>query len=173
MVRLVIWDVIGLIMTSLYWWPASHQYIYWLRHRNKYLFCNHKPSCMKYIWNVQTFYEINYTANKIANIDVKKIGMERKIFEYFRLNQTLFDSVYCSYGAEIYVCFSMMTSSNGNIFRVTSALCREVSGHRWIPRTKASDVEVWFDVFFDLRLNKRLGKQSWGSWFETPPRPLW
>ena len=24
-----------------------------------------------------------------------------------------------------------------------------------------------FDVFFDLRLNKQLSKQSWGSWFET------
>ena len=30
-----------------------------------------------------------------------------------------------------------------------------------------------FDVFFDLRLNKRLSKQWWGWWFETPPRPLW
>ena len=30
-----------------------------------------------------------------------------------------------------------------------------------------------FDVFFDVRLNKRLSKQSWGWWFETPSRPLW
>ena len=30
-----------------------------------------------------------------------------------------------------------------------------------------------FDVFFDLRLNKRLSKQSWDWWFETPPRPFW
>ena len=30
-----------------------------------------------------------------------------------------------------------------------------------------------FDVFFDLRLNKRLTKQSWGWWFETLSRPLW
>ena len=30
-----------------------------------------------------------------------------------------------------------------------------------------------FDVFFDLRLNKRLSKESWGSWFETPSRSLW
>ena len=27
--------------------------------------------------------------------------------------------------------------------------------------------------FFDLRLNKRLSKQSWGWWFETLSRPLW
>ena len=30
-----------------------------------------------------------------------------------------------------------------------------------------------FDVFFHLRLNKQLSKQSWGWWFETPSRPLW
>ena len=30
-----------------------------------------------------------------------------------------------------------------------------------------------FDVFFDLRLNKRLCKQWWGWWFETLSRPLW
>ena len=29
-----------------------------------------------------------------------------------------------------------------------------------------------FDVFFDLRLNKQLSKQSWGWWFETPLWPL-
>ena len=29
------------------------------------------------------------------------------------------------------------------------------------------------DVFFDLRLTKRLSKQWWGLWFETPSRPLW
>ena len=30
-----------------------------------------------------------------------------------------------------------------------------------------------FDLLFDLRLNKRLSKQSWGWWFETLSRPLW
>ena len=30
-----------------------------------------------------------------------------------------------------------------------------------------------FDVFIDLRLNKRLSKQSWGWWFETPSHSLW
>ena len=30
-----------------------------------------------------------------------------------------------------------------------------------------------YDVFFDLRLNKRLCKQSWGWWFEMLLRPLW
>ena len=30
-----------------------------------------------------------------------------------------------------------------------------------------------FDVLFDLPLNKRLSKQSWGWRFEMPSRPLW
>ena len=30
-----------------------------------------------------------------------------------------------------------------------------------------------FDVFFHLRPNKRLSKQSWGWWFEMPSRTLW
>ena len=42
---------------------------------------------------------------------------------------------------------SMMTSSNGNIFRVTGPLCGEFTGHRWIPHTKASDAELWCFFF--------------------------
>ena len=30
-----------------------------------------------------------------------------------------------------------------------------------------------FDIFFDLRLNKRLSKPSRRRWFETPSCPLW
>ena len=36
-----------------------------------------------------------------------------------------------------------MTSSNGNIFRVTGHLCGEFIAHRWISRTKASDAVLW------------------------------
>ena len=48
---------------------------------------------------------------------------------------------------------------------------RGITGHRWIPRTKASDAKLY--VFSDLRLHKRFSKQSWGWWFETPLRSLW
>ena len=39
--------------------------------------------------------------------------------------------------------FFMMTSSNGNIFRVTGHLCGAFTGPRWMPHTKASDAELW------------------------------
>ena len=66
---------------------------------------------------------------------------------------------------------NMMTSSNGNIFRVTGPLCGEFTGPGEIPTQRP--VTRGFDVFFDLRLNKRLSKQPWGWWFETPSWSLW
>ena len=65
----------------------------------------------------------------------------------------------------------MMTSSNGNIFRVTGPLCGEFTGPGEFPAQRP--VTRSFDVFFDLRLNKRLSKQSWDWWFETPAWSLW
>ena len=62
---------------------------------------------------------------------------------------------------------AMMMSSNGNVFRVTGHLCGEFIGPAQRPVTRS------FDVFIDLRLNKRLSKQSWGWWFEMLSHPLW
>ena len=64
-----------------------------------------------------------------------------------------------------------MTSSNGNIFRVTGPLCGEFTGPGEF--STQSSVTRSFDLFFDLRLNKRFSKQLWGWWFETPPLSLW
>ena len=64
------------------------------------------------------------------------------------------------------ILYTMMTSSSGNIFRVTCPLCgEEFPTQRPVTRS--------FGALFDLRPNKRLNKQSWGWWFETPSRPLW
>ena len=65
----------------------------------------------------------------------------------------------------------MMTSSNGKILRVTG-LC---AGNSPVTGDFSSQRPVTqsFDVYFDLRLNKRLSKQSWGWWFETLSRSSW
>ena len=78
----------------------------------------------------------------------------------------------------MWVWIDMVTSSNGNIFRVTGPLWRKplvIGGF-----TKASDAELW--CFFDLRLNNRKNNRdavdlrrqcahcdvtvmvAWGSW---------
>ena len=62
-----------------------------------------------------------------------------------------------SYAAVEITTFPMMTSSNGNIFRVTGHLCGEFTGPGEFPAQRP--VTRSFDVFFDLRPNKRLSKQ--------------
>ena len=52
---------------------------------------------------------------------------------------------------------SMMASSNGNILRVTGPLCGEITGHQWIPLTKASDADLWCVFFICARIN------DWGN----------
>ena len=64
-----------------------------------------------------------------------------------------------------------MTSSNGNIFRVTGPSYGEFTGLREFPSQRP--VTRSFDVFFDPRLNKRLSKQSRHRWFETLLHSLW
>ena len=56
-----------------------------------------------------------------------------------------------------------------------SALLAICAGNLPVPGEFLAQRPVaWsYDVFFDLRLNKRLSKQSRGWWFETLPRPLW
>ena len=59
----------------------------------------------------------------------------------------------------------MMTSSNGNISRVTCPLSGEFPAQRPVTRS--------FDVLFDLRPNKWMKKQSWGCLFQMPSCSLW
>ena len=63
----------------------------------------------------------------------------------------------------------LMTSSNGNIFRVTGLLWGEFTGDRWIPLTKASDVELF--VLSAPEQTVEQASRRW--WFETLSRPLW
>ena len=55
-------------------------------------------------------------------------------------------------------------------FSMSLAICSPVIGEFPVQRPP---VTRSFDVFFGLRLNKRLSKQWWGWWFETLSSPLW
>ena len=94
-----------------------------------------------------------------------------------------YESNYFLIYSTFYVCYlwiHVMTSSNENTwwrhhmktFSALQALCAgnspvtgEFPAQRPVTRS--------FDVFFDLRLNKLLSKQSWGRWSETQSSPLW
>ena len=69
---------------------------------------------------------------------------------------------------------TMMTSSNGNVFRVTGPLWGNPPVTGAFPSQRP--VTRNFDVSFDITspdLNKWLSKQSRRRWFETPSHSLW
>ena len=57
--------------------------------------------------------------------------------------------------------YLMMTSSNGNIFRVTGYLCGEFTGHRWIPAQRP--VARSFGVFFCAWINSWVNNREAGD----------
>ena len=62
-----------------------------------------------------------------------------------------------------------------NQMETFSALLAILAGNSQVPGEFPAQRPVTrsFHVFFDLRLNKPLSKQSRGWWFETLSRPLW
>ena len=72
----------------------------------------------------------------------------------YRFDYSIYMNIYLSkYNG---IADTTMTSSNGNIFRVTGPLCGEFTGPGEFPTQRP--VARSSDVFFDLRLNKWLSK---------------
>ena len=88
----------------------------------------------------------------------------------WKINRNFFSTQFF-YNLSSVVCFSWWRHQM-ETFSPLRALCLDNSP---VARELRSQRPVMqsFDVFFDLRLNERLSKQSWGWWFETPSRPLW
>ena len=66
-------------------------------------------------------------------------GLSVQIWFFIGLGSLLLTS----YLSTVHTFYDMMKSSNGNIFRGTGHLWGESTSHRWIPHTKASDMELW------------------------------
>ena len=57
----------------------------------------------------------------------------------------------CKMADEIFLSLSVMvTSSKGNLFRVTGTLHEESTSYQWIPLTKASEVKFWCSLSSEL-----------------------
>ena len=119
---------------------------------------NHSPQIHLHYWKTRRTMRIN--------ISIWRAFVTRKAYSYFH-GDFWARRKGKHHGGDVII----MTSSNGNIFRVTGPFNGELTGDRSIPLTEASVRS--FDVLIDLRLNKRLSKQSRRRWFETPSPPLW
>ena len=91
------------------------------------LFANGIPylTLISKLWNItfDFFYRFNFVYNGMALCQEAKLTL-------------------CQEAKFTLPILCMMTSSNGSIFRITGHLCGEFTDG-WIPRTKASDGELW------------------------------
>ena len=73
------------------------------------------------------------------------------------------------------VAISVVRSWRRNEMETFSALLAICAGNSTVPGEFLAQRPVTrsFDIFFDLHPNKRLSKQWWGWWFETPSCPFW
>ena len=98
-------------------------------------------------------------------------GIQNISGELLSARETMMASLYtalCYNGMWPYMPLNASTHydvNNGNNFRVTGHLCGNSPVTGEFPAQRP--VTRSFDVFFDLRLNKRLSKQWWGLWLKT------
>ena len=67
--------------------------------------------------------------------------------------------------------WTMMTSSNGNILRVTGPLCGKFTGHKF-PAQRPGDAELWCFLWSTPWINGWVNNRAWGWCFGTPSRSL-
>ena len=120
-------------MTSLYWIRAKGDMLHSIFYAIFMLFSENETVILGEPF---TFEDVSDPEYQPRNFKAQWLGGKWFVSDSYP-NGHILDVIYTS------TCFNMMTSSNGNIFRVTGPLCGEFTGPRWIPRTKASDAELW------------------------------
>ena len=113
-------------------------------------------SPLKYFWFLQDWPKLESISNEL---DIAAMCSRRHKQSIVTSSSSvsmvqLFGFMSCNEWNKVYII--MMKSSNGNIFRVTGPLCGEFTGHREFRAQRP--VTRSFDVFFDMRLNKRFSK---------------
>ena len=89
------------------------------------------------------FYCLQWVCNNLFCQEcISKIGFLKAHCPHYHVFMLTVNRLFLHVGG-MHTAGMVMTSSNGNISRVTGYLCGEFTGPRWIPRTKASETELW------------------------------
>ena len=130
------------------------------------------PKAWEWLRNFISHFSVNVNLSSLRNIDFKHL--HRVEIWYCSTNQYYFITVPL-WHILWYSNMRLPPSWWRHQMETFSALLAFCAGNSPVTGEFAAQRPVTqsFDVFFDLGLNKRLSKQSWGWWFETPSRPLW
>ena len=112
------------------------------------------------LWdNKGNFKTAHYSPSVRVAVSSHRIVAWLWCFLFARLHKLLNKQSTCRWFVLMMRCqLRMMTSSNGNIFRVTGPLWGESTGHRFIPITKASRAEFWCFLWSEQRFEQTIEK---------------
>ena len=131
----------------------------------EYSLNNTFPGCNYFNGNVSRWWAVGWWRTYISGF-IFTSGKQSLNAHYCRVNKDL-GRVW-----QLHMTVNLQTSwwrHRMETFSALLAICAPVPGEFPAQRPMTRS----FDVFFDLCLDKRLSKQSWGWWFETLSHPLW
>ena len=119
--------------------------IIFLPRANKIMMYHVRFSLMSFIWiEINLVFAIYWYLSGLVGVSLDEVVWNFNVLELIKRNRNapviLFWHILL-FPVVLFHC--MMTSSNGYILIVTLPLCGKPTGHRWIPRTKARDAELW------------------------------
>ena len=128
---------------TAFWCNESQQLFQVSWRQNPYM---NSPMITKY---ASDDYVCIYHSQKVKHFTVLIGSMLKCLYSWLFLLPNHHEE-YWSYQCSMWMLIwkYMMTSSKGNSFRVTGHLCGEFTAPQWIPRTKASDAELWCFLWF-------------------------
>ena len=118
---------------SARWWRTHDKSCLWIISRQNRTNNNREPTGFLNIQPQRPFCSCIFNVMTLGSCKIRRIFLEIRQHHIVQPSQKI----------TLNWMSTMMTSWNGNFFRVTGHLCGEFSGLRWIPRTKASDAELW------------------------------
>ena len=127
---------------------------------------------MSQVWNTHTYHDTQYIIAYLCKVCEGFVAAWKDSLSPVMLVLETLIRMRLLFRIYPKVVFNTWLRCQMETFSALLAICAENS---LVPSEFPSQRPVTrsFDVFFDLRLNKRLSKQSWGWWFETLPCPLW
>ena len=129
------------------------------------------------VWLLSKFWWIFYLGLKRANPEMYIYELFLSCWYKNLVKLGLFVMIFCQMPSLVVLYWYMIwpVSWWRQQMETFSALLAICAGNSSVPGEFPTQRPVTrsFDVFFDLRPNKRLSKQWWGWWFETQSCPLW
>ena len=158
------WSCRSLDTTTLMWRLWTETGIFQM----SYVLLNRLCKYIQLIWGSNRTFKLNRILNWLNFIEMGSFWSVSLYIYIYNITPNESDAEIVD---SIYRGFYMMASSKWKHFTRYWPFVRGIQRHRWIPLTKASDVELWCFLWSPPEQTVKQKSRCW--WFETPSCSLW